>query len=255
MKRIFAMLLTVCMLAAVLAGCGAKDSTKEDDTKPQKTTQAQTEAETETKKPAPTEETKNKGEQVHKEVAVGTILNAPEVSFDSSTEELYVYFACPGNASDRTTSMEIAVDQITEDTYLIYTTDGLLKNHELVYEVTDAGITKYYKDIFMDAFLQETEATQQQLEKEKNDMLLMLSYFMMQHPDYTGFQYRKSDAKVASLTGEVYVYDVMENNECTGQICVDKATGLMVKLKDAQGASLFSVQDFKISNVEIPAYK
>ncbi|MBE6797434.1 MAG: hypothetical protein E7531_03755 [Ruminococcaceae bacterium] len=230
MKKVVVLFLTVCILVGALTGCGGKDGTTSQTDKTQ-------------------------AEQVDREVAVGTILDAPEVQFDTNTEELYVYFTYPGDKANETASMEIAVDQVTDDTYLIYTTDGLLKNHELIYEVTDAGVTKYYKDAFMDRFEQETEATQQQVEKEKNEILSLLSYFMMQHSDYAGFQYRKSDKRVAELTGEVYVYDVLENNECIGQICIDKATGLMVSLKDIQGNSSFTVQKFQISNVEIPAYK
>ena len=188
-------------------------------------------------------------------MAAGTILDAPEVLFDADAKEVYVYFTYAGDTADEIASMEIAVDQITEDAYLIYTTDGLLKNHELVYEVTDAGVTKYYKDAFMDKFEKETEATQQQVEKEKNEILSLLSYFMMQHSDYSGFQYRKSDKKVAELTGEVYVYDVLENNEYVGQICIDKITGLMVSLKDEQGNPIYTVQKFQTSKVEIPQYK
>lgn len=252
MKKVVAGFLTVCMLAAALAGCGANNSAAEDDTplQPDKM-----QVETDTKNPTPSEESKNETEQGDKEVAVGTILNAPEVVFDTNTEELYVYVTYPGDAEDEVLSMELAVDQVTADTYLIYFTDGLLKNHELVYEVTDAGVTKYYKDVFMSAFEQEMEASQQQLEEEKNEMLSLLGYFMMQNSDYAGYQFRKSDAPVFALTGEVYVYDMLENNECVGQICIDKATGLMVSLKDAQGNSAYTVQKFQTSNVEIPAYK
>ena len=247
MKKVVVLFLTVCMLVAALVGCSEKNSTEEKNM-PLQTDKTQVEQQ------KPTDEQKE-SEQENKEVAVGTILDVPEVVFDTNTEELYVYVTYPGDTEGEVLSMELAVDQVTADTYLIYFTDGLLKNHELVYEVTDAGVTKYYKDVFMSAFEQETEANQQQLEEEKNEMLSLLGYFMMQHSDYAGYQYRKSDAKVATLTGEVYVYDVLENNEYAGQICIDKATGLMVSLKDAQGNSLYTVQKFQTSNVEIPAYK
>lgn len=247
MKKVVVLFLTACMLAATLAGCGAKDRAEGNDIPPQ-TDKTQVEQQ------KPTDEQKEP-EQENKEVAVGTILDAPEVLFDTDAEELYVYFTTPGATANETTSMEIAVDQVTADTYVLYMTDGLLKNHEVVYEVTDAGVTKYYKDTFMDAFAQETEMNKQVMEEEKNKVLSLLSYFMMGHSDYTGCRYRKSDAKVATLTGEVYVYDVMENNERTGQICIDKDTGVMVSLKDAKGEALFTVHDFKVENVEIPAYK
>lgn len=247
MKKVVVLFLTVCMMAAALAGCGEKNSTAENDM-PLQTDKTQVEQQ------KPTDEQKEP-EQENKEVAVGTILDAPEVVFDTNTEELYVYVTYPGDTDGEVLSMELAVDQVTADTYLIYFTDGLIKNHELVYEVTDAGVTKYYKDVFMSAFEQETEASQQQLEEEKNELLSLLGYFMMQHSDYAGYQYRKSDAPVFALTGAVYVYDVLENNECVGQICIDKATGLMVSLKDAQENSMYTVQKFQISDVEIPANK
>lgn len=249
MKKVVVLFLAVCMLVATLAGCGAKNSIVGNDVPPQTDMQ-------QGEQQKPTDEQKEP-EQENKEVAVGTILDAPEVLFDADAEELYVYFTTPtpGATANETTSMEIAVNQVTADTYVLYMTDGLLKNHEVVYEVTDAGVTKYYKDTFMDAFAQETEMNKQVMEEEKNEILSLLSYFMMQHPDYAGIQYRKSDAKVATLTGEVYVYDVMETNECTGQICIDKDTGVMVSLKDAKGETLFTVHDFKVENVEIPAYK
>ena len=243
MKKVVALLLAICMLVTILTGCNSENNTPAETDKTQ----------SEQQEPTSNEESKNNVGEVNKEVATGTILNTPEVQFDTNTEELYVFFTYPGDKANETASMEIAVDQVTDDTYLIYTTDGLLKNHELIYEVTDAGVTKYYKDAFMDKFEKETEATQQQVEKEKNDMLSLFSYFMMQHSDYSGFQYRKSDKKVAELTGEVYVYDLMENNECVAQIGVDKATGLMVYYKDA--AYEYTVQEFKTTGVEIPQYK
>lgn len=245
MKKVVALLLAICMLVTILTGCNAENNTTAETDKTQ----------SEQQEPTSNEESKNNVGEVNKEVATGTILNTPEVQFDTNTEELYVFFTYPGDKADETASMEIAVDQVTDDTYLIYTTDGLLKNHELIYEVTDADVTKYYKDTFMDKFEKETEATQQQVEKEKNEILSLLSYFMMQHSDYAGYKYRKSDKKVAELTGEVYVYDVLENNEYAGQVCIDKATGLMVSLKDEQGNPIYTVQKFQTSKVEIPQYK
>lgn len=245
MKKVVALLLVICMLVTILTGCNAENNTTAETDKTQSEQQELTS----------NEESKNNVGEVNKEVATGTVLDTPEVQFDTNTEELYVFFTYPGDKADETASMEIAVDQVTDDTYLIYTTDGLLKNHELIYEVTDTGVAKYYKDAFMDKFEKATEATQQQVEKEKNEMLSFLSYFMMQHSDYSGFQYRKSDKKVAELTGEVYVYDVLENNEYVGQICIDKITGLMVSLKDAEGNSIYTVQKFQTSKVEIPVYK
>lgn len=35
--------------------------------------------------------------EVNKEAVAGTVLDTPEVQFDSNTEELYVFFTYPGN--------------------------------------------------------------------------------------------------------------------------------------------------------------
>lgn len=241
MKKSVVLLLAICMLATIFVGCGSENNPPAQVD----TTQAQQQV-----------VIPNETQQTNQEVAVGTILDAPEVQFDNSIEEIYLYVTFPGDTAEETGSMELALNQITPDTYLIYVTDGLLKTHELVYEVTDSGVTKYWKDAFMDAFSPETEASQQQIEAEKNETLSLISYFTMGHEDYTGYKYRKSDDIVFALTGgDVYVYDVLENNECVGQMCIDKATGVMVKFEDAQGNTIYNVQKLQTSNVEIPEYK
>lgn len=241
MKKIVALFLVVCMLSAILAGCSAETSAPQPETNAQLSVTP--------------DETQAKTEQNHTEVTAGTILNAPEVTFDENAEQLYIYYTYPGDKEEEVLSMEIAIDQVNEDMYVIYMSDGLLKLHEVIYEVTDTGVTKYYKDAFMENFALETELSQTALEQEKTSMLSLLSQFMSPSSYLEGVQYRKSDAPAFALTGEVYVYDLMENGNVSGQIYVDKATGLMVSLTDTNGTSQFSVQSIKTSDLGIPAYK
>ncbi len=239
--------MAVCTLTAVLAGCGAKTNTPSQIDKPQTDTNAQ--------QSVTPNETQAKTEQNHTEVAAGTILDAPEVTFDENAEQLYIYYTYPGDKEEEVLSTEIAIDQVTEDTYVIYMSDGLLKLHEVIYEVTDSGVSKYYKDTFMENFALETELSQAALEQEKTSMLSLLSQFMSPSSYLEGVKYRKSDAPAFALTGEVYVYDLIENDNVAGQIYIDKATGLMVSLKDTNGTSQYSVQSIKTSDLGIPAYK
>lgn len=252
MKKTIAILLTMLMLVSMLAGCGEKAPDNADNSKlPTANNEIQNNEQTEDQKQNETQQ----NTQPKAEAAVGDVLDAPEVSFDENTEDLYIYFTYPGDEKDEVLSMELAIDQVNEDTYVIYMSDGLLKLHEVIYEVTDAGVTKYYKDAFMESFALETELTQTELEQEKASMLSLLSTFMLAHPDLEGVKYRKSDAPAFALTGDVYVYDMIEAGEVAGQICIDKATGLMVSLKDTDGTALYSVQAIKTSDLGIPAYK
>ena len=257
MKKVVVLLLAMCMLMATLAGCGTE---KDEDKKSNQTQAEQQESNSNDADEKDADESiadKNEADKNDdvKEVAVGTVLDAPEVAFDDNIEELYLYVTYPGDDEDEVLSMELAITQITDEKFVIYYTDGLLKNHELVYEATDTSVTKYYKDTFMEDFLKDTDVTEDEAEVELDNVLSLFSYFTVEHSDYSGLKYRKSDAIVASLTGDVYVYDVLENNEYAGRICVDKATGLMVSLKDADGNAIYTVQKIQTSNVEIPEYK
>ena len=51
------------------------------------------------------------------------------------------------------------------------------------------------------------------------------------------------------------VIPLIKNDEVAGQIYVDQATGLMVSLKDADGKALYTVQELKTADFELPTYK
>lgn len=262
MKKTLALILAALMLMGTLTGCGAKEKTddetvttttvaKEDNGQEDTTPTEKEESNQEETAPTEKEQTNTK-----QEAAVGDILDAPEVAFDNDTENLYIYYSYPGDTEDEVKSMEIAVDQVTDDQYVLYSSDGLLKTHEILYEVNESSntVTKYYKDAFMEGFEPDlkTAATN---EEEKNAMLTLLGMFMSDSADYSGMKYRKSDAIEFSMTGDVYVYDVMENGEVSGRMCINKENGLIVKLEDAEGNELFTVQEIKIGEFEMPEYK
>ncbi len=243
MKKIIALFLVVLMISCLLIGCGEKSQDGGDN---QTATSTKTDGQ-------PQWVPNQNNTQQNKPAAVGDILDAPEVIYTS--EKLYVYYTYPAETGDQTLSMELAIDQVTEDTYVIYASDGLLKLNEIIYEVTDTSITKYYKDSFMEGFVKNTELPLAALQKEKDGMMDLVFLFILDSAEYDMCKLRKSDASVFTPTGDSYVYDLILDGTVTGQICVDKATGVVVKCTDSQGTSQFSVQQFKTSGFTIPAYK
>lgn len=84
-----------------------------------------------------------------------------------------------------------------------------------------------------------------------------MSLLLLNSSDLKGLELRESEDAdyVYAPTGDVFVYDLFENDEYAGQICFDKATDLVVKHKNAQGDLLYSVEELKTSDFVIPAYK
>lgn len=247
MKKTMALLMAALMLVLMLAGCGSK---------PQEQTPAVQEPAVEETpvEQVPAEEKAPEEAAPVEEAASGKLLDAPEVSFDTSLEQLYIYFTTPGEGGE-VESMEIALDQVTEDMYVLYVTNGLLKLNEMIYEVDDAGITKYYKDALSESFMLETELSQAELENEHNTIMELLATFMMMDGDLEGVQFEKTGELVAELTGETLNYNMIQDGEMVGKISIDKATGLMVKMLDAEGNAIYTVMDIKTSDLGIPAYK
>lgn len=236
MKKTFAFILATLMLVGMLAGCG-KDNENSSESKSEETTNNGTQTNTQT------------------QVVVGDILDAPEVRFDTSIEDLYIYFTYPSESGNEVLSMELAINQVTADSYTIYVTNGLLKTDETIYEITDDGIAKYRRNVLTNNFEQDTVLTQAELKQEEAKILSLFSMFMVAHPDWQGMQFRKTDEHASAITGEVYSYDLIKSGETWGKICIDKATGLLVSIKDVDGTSLYTVQSIRVSNFEIPQYK
>ena len=248
MKKITALLLAFVIALSLFVACG-DTNTKTDEPDNPKATESQE-----------VEESIKKDEnQTKTEAPVGEILDAPEVTFDTSLNKIYIYCSFLGEAENEITSIELAelaFDQITEDTYLVYASsfDGILKSEEVVYEVTDADITGYYKYAPSENFTKETKLSQDELKKEVDSCLEIISILRLDNYN-PNVKFRKSDAVVFATTGDVYVYDVIDKDgQATAQIAIDKTTGIIVSLKDLDGNGVLSVQDVK-TDFEFPAYK
>lgn len=260
MKKVLALLLATTVLLGLLCACDTEKKTfypEENETNETVETKAEKDEET---KDEEVKDEETKGEETKdketKEAAAGTVLDAPEASFDESIQDLYLYFTMPGENEGEVDSMEFTLDQVDDDTYLFYITDGPLKLNEIVFEVSESnGIAMYAKDVFATEFVKDTQSSQAELQTQLDEFMELVSFFLMAHADFEGCQYRKSDAFNMALTGEVYVYDLLQNGEVDGQIAVDKETGLLVSMTDTDGKNIFTVQEIKIGKVEIPDFK
>lgn len=222
MKKLTALLIAALMLVCVLTGCADQPKNNEEQSKVQ--------------------ESENNTE------------NTPETPSFGSSDKLYVHFIYSGEDPSELT---IAVDQVTEETYLLYVADEPLKLYENVYEVTDSTITKYYKDALMDTFEQETELTQAKLQEEVEGVLSLLAIFSFNdsYLNNENIELSQSDESEYVTTGDAVVYDTFIDGEYAGRICVDEETDLIVKIKDAEGNLTYTVEELKTSDFEIPAYK
>ncbi len=257
MKKTIALILAAVTVLAMLAGCeinintgsGSGSNNNDNQTATQAATQAPVQEETQAATQAPTQSQQNT------QAGVGDILDTPEVTFDLSIEDLYIYYTYPGETENEILSMELAVDQVTEDTYVIYMSDGLLKLDEVIYEVSDTGIAKYYKDVFAEGFTLETALSASALQAEVDSIMELFSMFMCVGEEWASAKFQKTNDFAFSLTGDVYTYDLIENGVADGKVWIDVATGLVVKIIDTDGTDLFSVQEIKTSNIDIPDYK
>ncbi len=232
MKRIIAAIITLTLLFSLCA-CGNSKKSGKTETVSSKSSDSQSKSQ--------------------KEVAVGETLSEPEKTFNpESTDELYLRFILTSDGE--TKEFEYAVDQITDETYLLYVSNGMLKNNEIVYEVGDTEIKKYEKSALQEKFSLAT-LSYDEAENEIDTHMELVAMFINGFKDAEGVEYKKKEGFNMVGTGEAYAYDVYENGEKAAEIMINKDTGLLSKIKMEDGSMTCTLSEYKLSGFTIPEYK
>lgn len=189
---------------------------------------------------------------------VGDILDKPEKVFEG--DQFYCYFQYPDSSNETGigTAEVTLKDDANTNSGILYISDGPLKLHEeVLVNNSDGSITRYYKDTFMEKLVKDTESTEAQLNerKEKAISCLILTGYSLTESLGDLVKYKKCEDKDLPLTGDAYVYDVIENGKTVGTIMINKETGLFAKWMDENGKEVMSAQKISVTDVEIPEYE
>lgn len=231
MKRIIASILTLLLLLSLCACGGNKENNKTE-------TNNQTSA-TESKK--------------QEESTAGETVTEPEKTFDTeNTEKLYLRFTT--TTDEKTNEFEYAFDQITDDTYLLYVSNGMLKNNEIVYEVGDTEIKKYEKSALQENFSLAT-LSYDESKNEVDTHMKLVAMFLNGFEGAKGLEYKKQGDFNAPGTGEAWMYDVYEDSKKIAEVMINKETGLYSKIKMEDGSMTYTLSEYKLSGFTIPEYK
>ena len=107
----------------------------------------------------------------------------------------------------------------------------------------------------MDSFEKVEDKTQTELETNVATQMELLTIFLYPTIMMPNAKYRETDDIAASLVGDVYTYDVIEDGQVTYKIQYHKETGIMTDLRDANGNMVYTVVDLRTSDLPIPEYK
>ena len=230
MKQIIASILALLLLLSLCA-CG--------DNKTNKTEINNQTSTTESKK--------------QEESTAGETVSEPEKTFDTeNTEKLYLRFTT--TTDEKTNEFEYAFDQITDDTYLLYVSNGMLKNNEIVYEVGDTEIKKYEKSALQEKFSLAT-LSYDEAKNEVDTHMKLVAMFLNGFEGAKGLEFKKQGDFNAPGTGEAWMYDVYEDGKKIAEVMINKETGLYSKIKMEDGSMTYTLSEYKLSGFTIPEYK
>ncbi len=244
MKQNFKIITAVlCLISCfVLAACSGNDLSDSKGTD-----NSQSQSDTPSSSPNTTQEPI--------EVTVGTMLDKPEKIVE--LEEFYISVIYPDSENESgVKTMEIALKD-KGNPGILYISDGVLKLHENVYELSGNGdVVKYTKDVFAEKFTQDKESSAETLEGEVEslqNLLQLVGYGFVEAS--SDIKYKKCEDVKITLTGEAYKYELYAEDEVIGTICVDKQTGIFVKMTDSDGSDIMTVTSIKTTGFDIPEYK
>lgn len=260
MKRVLALLLCVLLVVSMLAACGSKDDDIDDDDKDTKSTTGETKAdETKGTEPNSTEPKGTQPTQPQKPstsgVSVGTILDIPEVTYNSENDDLYLcMYTVDLVDGNKVADMEIAIQDGNTDTPVVYYSNGKNGSNKEVYEVTSDGIVKYVKTKGQDSFTKDTTTTQDAMLSTIEFVMGIFEVVLDSENSFPGLQFKKTGESVSGI-GEAYAYDVLSEGEVVAKIRVHKETGIIAELKNPQGFNVMVVTQMHMTNLPIPDYK
>ena len=253
---IFSAILALCLCFSLAACSGGSSNEKEPEKQDAHSSQNEKETEEQEAHSSQTADavSSDKAEEDGKDAAIGTMLDKPEKVLE--LEEFYVSVTYYSD-NDETLTMEFALKD-KEEPGILYISDGVLKLHENIYELSSSGdVVKYTKDVFAETFTKDEESSAASLQKEietLKPLLQKVGYGFVELSSEAEVKYKKCEDVKISLTGEAYKYELYTGNELIGSICVDKKTGIFVKMTNPDGSDVMKVTAIE-TDVNIPAYK
>lgn len=280
MKKWIASLMALLLLVGVLAGCGAKEPASDDKpTKQTEATKAPTQAPTKVPTQAPTQApTKAPTVKptaaptqpivqptlpvqtqpivqptlpVSGEGAIGTVLNAPEKIYEDSSDT--ICFSVTMTENGETMTVVYGFDSSADDMFVTYVA---VDNMEIIVEIPmgqNGAAVGYAREGKQNAFAIDTEATQEELYEVFEEAFNVLEMLTLTGKTFENSSFKKI-VPIVSAVGPVYSYEVTTDGQVTGNISIDKASGMLVLLQATNG-DLLTVNAMDLTNARIPAYK
>lgn len=238
LKKIFVIVMAITMMSGLVA-CGGETSDDKDVSKNNVNTEVNSE---------------NVENEPIVEAEVGALLDAPEKMFN--LEKFYALISFPDDTNESGISTREIIMDDTSTPGIVYLTSGLLKLDEYIYEMGDDGsLTIYYKDVFMEDYVLLDSMTDEEIQTEKNYVYSQLAWIgWSSDVFFEGVKYKKCENDWNAFWGDVFVYEMIYDDEVLSKIYVDMETGVWVK-EELDGVQNMSVTMFREDDLGIPEYK
>ncbi len=254
-------IMAILLITALLLLCACGES-KQSLTDASKSTPVSQESNKESKETAePADETTDLSQNQEASIKtlgdlpVGSVIKGADLQTFTGDDLYLMYYYHDENGESK--SRIQAVKQLDEDTYAMYLGDGIIPINEIVYEVETStnSITKYTKGVFDEKYSVDTTVSKETLETEKNTILYLFGTFLMSNYKDSDFDFKKlEDAKSVMMSNPTYVFEILEEGKAGGKLYIDKETGVLIELEDADGSFAYQVGELK-TEFDFPEYK